>query len=110
MAKNNSRWYVTYWREYPIYEPAEGGYYYAGSQNLWTRSFNTFRKAKRCFAKSAAEFRMYFEIDGEAKRISESYICKGGNIIYHAKHIGDGEGISITFGAPERERGYTPYC
>lgn len=24
--------YLSYYREYPIYEPAEGGYYYAGNQ------------------------------------------------------------------------------
>ena len=24
--------YLTYYKEYPIYEPAEGGYYYAGNE------------------------------------------------------------------------------
>lgn len=26
------KWYLTHYEEYPIYEPAEGGYYYAGRQ------------------------------------------------------------------------------
>lgn len=26
------KWYLTHYEEYPIYEPAEGGYYYAGKQ------------------------------------------------------------------------------
>ena len=116
MAKKNSKWYVTYWREYPIYEPAEGGYYYAGSQNIWTASFNTFRKARRYFAKAAAEFREYIVEGGGEERLYQYHMGgrnrynEGSSIHYHSKYIGDGEGITITFGEPVRERIYEPYC
>ena len=40
-------YYVTYYEEYPIYEPAEGGYYYAGSQNVLVREFKSWRKARQ---------------------------------------------------------------
>ena len=49
-------YYVTYYEEYPIYEPAEGGYYYAGSQNVWVREFKSWRKARQFFNKAAKQF------------------------------------------------------
>ena len=33
--------YVTFYAEYPIYEPAEGGYYYAGADAIWSQGFDT---------------------------------------------------------------------
>lgn len=30
--QSKKKWYLTHYEEYPIYEPAEGGYYYAGRQ------------------------------------------------------------------------------
>ena len=44
-------YYVTYYEEYPIYEPAEGGYYYAGSRNVSVREFKSWRKARQFFNK-----------------------------------------------------------
>ena len=39
-------YYVSYIREYPIYEPAEGGYYYAGEHVESCREFSTWKKVK----------------------------------------------------------------
>lgn len=106
MGTRNSKWYVTYYREYPIYEPAEGGYYYAGTSNISVHAFNTFRKARRYFRKAAAEFRKYIDMENQ---ILESNIHKNGYILYASKYIGDCEGIIITFGEPPREHGWRPY-
>ena len=35
-------YYLTYYEEYPIYEPAEGGYYYAGNQACYFHGFTNF--------------------------------------------------------------------
>lgn len=43
--------YLTHYEEYPIYEPAEGGYYYAGRQAVEYRRLNSMKQAKRILAK-----------------------------------------------------------
>ena len=47
--------YVTHYEEYPIYEPAEGGYYYSGNQVVDTERMSK-RKAKgiRCLFPGSA--------------------------------------------------------
>ena len=45
------RYYITIYSKYPIYEPAEGGYYYSGVQIKDCYAFNEFRKAKRYLRK-----------------------------------------------------------
>lgn len=39
--------YVSYYEEYPIYEPAEGGYYYAGNNAVHSQGFNNEQEAKK---------------------------------------------------------------
>ena len=38
-------YYITLYHEYPIYEPAEGGYYYAGLQAHAAEGYNSFKEA-----------------------------------------------------------------
>lgn len=38
-------WYLTYYEEYPIYEPAEGGYYYAGVSEGQRYAYKTLNEA-----------------------------------------------------------------
>lgn len=38
--------YVTYYEQYPIYEPAEGGYYYAGADAVGSVGFNSREEAQ----------------------------------------------------------------
>lgn len=45
LEKIDYPFYVTYYAEYPIYEPAEGGYYYAGNDAIWSEGFNTEEEA-----------------------------------------------------------------
>ena len=52
--------YLTHYQEYPIYEPAEGGYYYAGQEAYEYYRFFTKWGARRHLAKMRAEL----EADG----------------------------------------------
>lgn len=105
-------YYVSYITEYPIYEPAEGGYYYAGTQIQMCRKFATWKKANRFYQKCAKEFKEMHK--DEPGRIHE-YICGGiskyggSEVYYNAKYIGDGEKIEITRKEPI-EKGWQPYC
>ena len=105
-------YYVSYITEYPIYEPAEGGYYYAGTQIQECREFSTWKKANRYYQK----LRKWFleEHSDEPERV---YDCTPGGIGrwtrpvvgYNARYIGDGEWVELT-GKKPVEHGWTPYC
>lgn len=100
-----SKYYVTYYEEYPIYEPAEGGYYYAGSQNVWVREFSTWRKARQFFNKVRKEFMEEYADDNP-------YCVYGQNPYAEttSKYIGECIGIALTYRKPVKERGWEPYC
>ena len=97
---------VTYYEEYPIYEPAEGGYYYAGSQNVWVREFKSWRKARQFFNKAAKQFVENFSYDN-------LYCMYGFPNSYagvRSKYIGEDYGIVLTSKKPLEEHGWEPYC
>lgn len=114
--------YVSYITEYPIYEPAEGGYYYAGTKIEDCREFTSWKKANKCYQ----EWKRWFLEeyggndedprwrDSDRKRINE-YVCGGvgkygGSCVsYCSKYIGEGARIEITRKKPV-EHGWTPYC
>ena len=107
-------YYVSYIEEYPIYEPAEGGYYYAGERVMDCKSFPTWKKANKCFQ----EWRKWFLdeygcFEEDRKRINENLPGGVGKHIYpeiafYAKHIGDGASVQITRKKPQ-DHGWHPY-
>lgn len=105
-------YYVSYITEYPIYEPAEGGYYYAGTTIEDCREFSTWKKANRCYQ----EWRRWFldMYGGEPERIAEC-VCGGVGrwvnpcIRYEARYIGDGASVELTRQKPVAH-GWEPYC
>lgn len=104
--------YVSYITEYPIYEPAEGGYYYAGETVEMCREFTSWKKANKFFQKCRKEF--LEEHDDEPERIYDATwggVGKWVNpaVYYHSKYIGDGEYIQITRKIPQ-DKGWHPYC
>lgn len=108
--------YVTAVAEYPIYEPAEGGYYYAGTEIVWQRTFADRRKAKRFFNKTAREFQDEFE-DATAPRDHLPYrnsvnrYNRDGcymKITHDTQYVGEGHRL-IMSNRPYVERGYVPY-
>ena len=108
--------YVTAVAEYPIYEPAEGGYYYAGTKIVWQRTFADRCKAKRFFNKTAREFQDKFE-DATAPRDHLPYrnsvnrYNRDGcymKITHDTQYVGEGHRL-IMSNRPYVERGYVPY-
>ena len=105
-------YYVSYITEYPIYEPAEGGYYYAGTQIQMCREFSTWKKANRFYQICRKEF--LEEHEDEPERIND-YICGGVGrwggpcVSYHSRYIGEGERVEMSKEKPVEE-GWHPYC
>jgi len=104
--------YVSFIKEYPIYEPAEGGYYYPGETVQACREFATWKKANKCFQRFRKEFLERHE--DEPERIND-YVCggigkSGGSAVsYCSRYIGEGERVEISKTKPQ-DHGYEPYC
>lgn len=105
-------YYVSYIREYPIYEPAEGGYYYPGKSVELCREFSEWRKANRFYQK----LRRWFleRHDDEPERIID--IVHGGIgtythpfVRYSTRYIGEGEFVQMTKEQPY-DQGRKFYC
>lgn len=97
--------YITHYEQYPIYEPAEGGYYYAGNQITEYKRMSK-RAAKR-------ELKELFDIlrrdynDPEypwVMSLDENMIYRG------SKYIGDGESYVIERKLGNRASGRVAYC
>lgn len=106
-------YYVSVITEFPIYEPAEGGYYYAGEDVAECYSFSSFRKARQRYKKIAEKFKEWYS--DEPERVHE-FNCGGCNkygngscIWYDSRYIGDGERVQITRYVPQY-KGWQPYC
>ncbi len=107
-------YYISYIEEYPIYEPAEGGYYYAGRSVIDVRPCKTWRKARKVFN----EWRRWFEKEfGRAGENGVSAYMPGGCDKYgdgqiirqNSKYVGDGKYVMLTRYEPH-DKGYEPYC
>lgn len=104
-------YYINYYEYYPIYESAEGGYYYSGRKCAVLNSVNEWKKAKKIFNRLAKNF------TEENENVVECRISffwkddnKGQYIETLSKYIGEGCGIAITKKSPLNDIGYTPYC
>ena len=112
--------YISYYEEYPIYEPAEGGYYYTGNQLLRTERKSK-RQCRREFEKIWRDCQKENEKNGFVEdtdwnevvantgeypwvRVDENYICKIG------KYIGEGVSYAIERKSGSMESGWQPYC
>lgn len=81
MSKKKRLWYyVSYYEEYPIFEPAEGGYYYPGnSLQLHYRvgSLKHARRLLRKLVKEAVEYHQPYDIvEKDYARKTSDYIGK----------------------------------
>ena len=62
--------YISHYEEYPIYEPAEGGYYYSGNQIVASE-----RKSKRACKKNLLEIWEECKQDNAERGFREDNIC-----------------------------------
>ena len=102
MAKKKRRWYyVSYYEEYPIYEPAEGGYYYAGNHCQVTHRYGFLKRARKAFKTWLKEFEEYHQ--------PLPKVCK--NVAYDigTDYVGTGRTLRIETVPGIQNRGYVPY-
>lgn len=93
-----SKVYLTCYEEYPIYEPAEGGYYYSGQDYSEYYECESIEEAKEILLKLKPELEEYgFNVweDGA---------------YYSTRYIGEGIHWIIEDNLGEHKRGYEPYC
>ena len=91
--------YLTHYEEYPIYEPAEGGYYYAGQQPCEFYRLNSIKQAKRKLAKMRKEL----ENEGFVVDVNNLYVNR------YSKYIGGGESWYIEKSYGQNRSGWHPY-
>lgn len=115
------RW-ISHYEEYPIYEPAEGGYYYAGNQIVESE-----RKSKRQCRKDFEEIWKKCLEENKENGFTKEIEDEWGDIIRNTHifpwvrfdanyifrdgyYIGEGESYVIEQKQGSRECGYEPYC
>lgn len=89
--------YLTHYQEYPIYEPAEGGYYYAGNQAFEYFRLNSVKQAKRKLAKIQKALE------------EEGFVIYEDKAVLYSKYIGEGESWIIEKVYGSHESGWHPY-
>ena len=89
--------YLTHYEEYPIFEPAEGGYYYAGNQAQEFYRLNSMKQARRQLAK------MRKELEEDGFQVWETGAYK------RSRYIGEGEEWVIEKVYGSENRGWHPY-
>ena len=93
-----SKCYLTRYDEYPIYEPAEGGYYYSGQDVEEYYECDSMEEAKQQLANMKEELEYCgFEVLEEG-----AYL--------RSKYIGEGVLWVIENELGENKRGWHPYC
>lgn len=97
--------FITHYEEYAIYEPAEGGYYYAGNQALDWEMYPNLDKAKERLQEILSELKAE---DGEF----EWRMLSNGMEVHckTRKYIGDNESYVIERVVGSQNRGRVPYC
>ena len=98
--------WLSYYEEYPIYEPAEGGYYYAGLALVRTERLSK-RAAKRKFDEIAKRY--VEETKNEPYPWVMNDVRYGRHLFRGSKYIGEGAYICIERNKGSQERGWVPY-
>ena len=102
------KYWVSTYELYPIYEPAEGGYYYDGVEYMGSlKPCKSLKKARRLLRKAITELQ---EIYGEEKVYEYGWSGHLWGARTKSKYIGEGTIVRIETRRAGGERGYTPYC
>lgn len=104
MAKH--RYYVTLYTRYPIYEPAEGGYYYSGIEMEWSMGFQEYRKARRFLKKCFKDCIACGDDQYEHWHTNANHSRFG----VGSRYIGEGWHITLERKQGSEVCGYVPYC
>lgn len=114
--------YVTHYEEYPIYEPAEGGYYYAGNKVVESERLSK-HKCKKVLDEIWEDCKRYNlewfgaeEPEYEDKRGNKIYAWRRvknnwyNGIFKGSRYIGEGESYIIERHKGSETKGWHPYC
>lgn len=118
--------HISYYDEFPIYEPAEGGYYYAGAGLSSTTKLMSKTEARAKMDEYWNEckkenFDMYGKEDDFARSTYGNAIDENNNYIYpwvraswdyifkESKYIGEGAFIIVERKLGHSRKGYVPY-
>lgn len=99
------KYYLTYYEAYPIYEPAEGGYYYEGRNAIkWWESedINELLNSISNFTEEFEIEMLPFDFDDIKNELKKWGYCVVA--LTHAKYIGDDEYLVM-----ETERAFHKY-
>lgn len=98
--------YLSHYEEYPIYEPAEDGYYYAGNEIVESE-----RMSERQAKKQLAEFWEEAQKENEMLPANEQWVMRSDKrgIYKKSRYIGGGESYIIERHKGSKERGWEPY-
>ena len=99
------KYYLTYYEAYPIYEPAEGGYYYEGRTAIkWWESedVDELLNSISNFAEEKKKKKTPFDFDDIKDELEKWGYCIVA--LTHAKYIGDDEYLVM-----ETERAFHKY-
>lgn len=95
---------ISYYEEYPIYEPTEGGYCYAGNQLIKSKRQSK-RQCRKEFEAIWTECMKENESGvSEWVRVNDNYIRM------RNQYIGEGKSIVIEKKSGSYEKGCNPYC
>jgi hypothetical protein len=103
--------YLTHYVDYPIYEPAEGGYYYSGREVAETERLSL-RQAKRKLKQITEEAMKETPCDWKlmTNHRRYGYLNPGKALIRDSEYIGEGERYVIERTQGSLTTGRTPYC
>lgn len=94
--KKRRRYYVSLYESYPIYEPAEGGYYYEGEHLVDCIIVGSLKRARRIMKR-------------EANELGFTSIGKNFSSL-RGEYIGESDYIYIETVKGIHEHGWHPYC
>ena len=99
------KYYLTYYEAYPIYEPAEGGYYYEGRNAIKWWESEDINELLNSISNFTEEFEMEmlpFDFDDIKDELKKWGYCVVA--LTHAKYIGDDEYLVM-----ETEKAFQKY-
>lgn len=103
-------YYISRYSQYPIYEPAEGGYYYEGtSLDEYIRT-TSLKKARKLLKKMVQEDRPWEDTPYSEEEMMDTFSVPQNHFYVFTKYIGDGVEYHIETKLGSHEHGYRPYC
>lgn len=95
-----AKYTITHVQHYPIYEPAEGGYYYGGLDPIAWVTVSNVKDALKHFHRMVRS--LGYTRVSRATAHDEEHLT--------SRYIGEGRSIVLERGDKPLRIGYTPYC